>query len=220
MMSNYDIHEKLYVEARAKGWHGWGGNERIANIGQFLDALFRDKMVPKRGDVLELGCGEGVVGRLLTEKGYHVTGLDISHTAIAWAQEKAAAANLDIQYAQTDLSKPNTLPTDKYDLIVDGNCFHCIISADRKQFLQNAYRALKDGGTFFISSLCSKGQADEMIERDGKPYRWVPSVANMIAEVEQAGFVVRNHKVYGREKYDHITLHLNLANNYPINNEG
>jgi 2-polyprenyl-3-methyl-5-hydroxy-6-metoxy-1,4-benzoquinol methylase len=78
MKADYLVHDRLYREARAEGWDGWGGNERIAYGSIWIEQLLSYDEVPKMGEVLELGCGEGHYSRLLAEKGYQVTGVDIS----------------------------------------------------------------------------------------------------------------------------------------------
>ena len=81
MKTDYSVHERKYREARAKGWNGWGGDERMAQEHVWIKRLFSYK-IPQTGQVLELGCGEGHYARLLAEKGYRVIGVDISPTAI------------------------------------------------------------------------------------------------------------------------------------------
>ena len=56
------------------------------------------------GEVLELGCGEGHIARLLAGKGYRVTGVDISPTAIQWAKEKTLDTGLHVEYLEIYLS--------------------------------------------------------------------------------------------------------------------
>jgi 2-polyprenyl-3-methyl-5-hydroxy-6-metoxy-1,4-benzoquinol methylase len=82
MKADYLVHDRLYQEARAKGWDGWGGNDRLAYEHQWIEHLFAYGEIPKTGEVLELGCGEGHLARLLAEKGYSVLGVDISPTAL------------------------------------------------------------------------------------------------------------------------------------------
>ncbi|MEM7534266.1 MAG: class I SAM-dependent methyltransferase [Chloroflexota bacterium] len=158
MNADYLVHDRKFQEARANGWDGWGGNVRIAHGHIWMERLFSVKQIPTSGHILELGCGEGNYTRRLAQRGYHVTGVDISQTAIDWAKEKLADTPeyVDkITYLVHDLTQPNILPNQSFDLVVDGNCLHCIIGADRRVFLQNVYRLLVDGGIFFISTICS-----------------------------------------------------------------
>src|SRR5215210_8039061 len=127
MKPDYLVHDKQYQEARNKGWGGWGGNDRIAYEQSWVELLFAYKEIPKTGEVLELGCGEGHISRLIALNGYRVLGVDISPTAIQCANEKTLGMSLNVEYLELDLTKPNVLPGETFDLIVDGNCLHCII---------------------------------------------------------------------------------------------
>ena len=210
MRTNYLVHERQYQEARAKGWSGWGGDARMALEHILIGRLFSYPNVPQSGRALELGCGEGHYCRILAERGYTVTGVDISDSAIAWAKEKTAPTGLSITYHQADLSQPGILPNGNFDLIVDGNCFHCIIGQDRQAFLANVHRLLSDDGVFFISSKCIDSGDDEIIEFEGKPYRYVPSQDTMRNELEAAGFEIKQFEFHfeaGRP-HNHSTVHL------------
>ncbi|MCA9954496.1 MAG: class I SAM-dependent methyltransferase, partial [Anaerolineales bacterium] len=124
MTPNYLIHEEKYQQARAKGWPGWGGPERMARENIWLERLFSYPAVPEQGKVLELGCGEGHYARLLAQKGYVVTGVDVSPTAVTWAIEKTQQTGEFITYLVADLTEPGLLSGETFDLIVDGNCLH------------------------------------------------------------------------------------------------
>ncbi|CAE6903671.1 cyclopropane-fatty-acyl-phospholipid synthase [Vibrio sp. B1FLJ16] len=130
MKPNYHVHESMYVEARQAGWEGWGGNERMSKaviVERFLDLCDR----PKQGKLLELGCGEGHHCRAFQKLGFEVTGIDISPTAIAWAKEKAKATGIEGKYYTADLTVESFQLPERYDVVIDGNCLHCIIGADR-----------------------------------------------------------------------------------------
>ncbi|MCA9836624.1 MAG: class I SAM-dependent methyltransferase [Trueperaceae bacterium] len=208
MSVDYLIHDELYKESRAKGWSGWGGNERMAREHILPERLFSFRDVPRAGSSLELGCGEGHYSRILAKKGYQVTGVDVSQTAIDWAKEKTRETAYEIDFLVCDLSKPQVLLNQSFDLVVDGNCLHCIIGKDREIFLNNVHRVLKESGIFFISSLCSSSGVDEIIERNGQPYRTVLSYESLLAELETSGFEVKKSIFYQGDKTSHCTAHV------------
>ena len=207
LTSSYQIHDRIYADIRAKGWPGWGGADRISKANILIGRLFAHPAVPQSGAVLDLGCGEGNYTRILYEKGYEVTGVDVSENAIAWAQEKSFQLGDSINYFVQDLSQPNALQGLSFDLIVDGNCFHCIIGEDRMTFLENVYASLHGGGIFFVSSMCSKNDKDEIREAFGQPYRHLRPVKSMFAEFDTVGFEILEHQIYERESFNHITIH-------------
>lgn len=201
--ADYHIHDDLYKEALSIGWPGWGGPERIAKGGLLIDRLRSYPGVPCRGKVLDVGCGEGNISRRLEALGFEVSGVDISDTAIRWAKEKSST----ITYFQADLSKPKSLPSHCYHVVVDSNCYHCILGEDRIEFLRNIHGAMKQGGIFFVSSLCSKSEETNIIKRNGLPYRYVSSESNLIHELSATGFIPLVVNRYEGDVYDHITLH-------------
>ena len=207
MNPDYKIYDSLYIEARSKGWTGWGGNARMERTGELVSRLFSDKSVPTAGKLLELGCGEGAHSRLLAHKGYEVTGIDISETAIQWAKEKSANQSDRIKYITADLTIANLAFADAYDVVVDGNCLHCVIGLDRQTFLNNVSSALAHRGIFFVSSLCSKTAVNESILQNGIPYRHIATVENLILELEASGFDIVKTVVHERQRYNHVNIH-------------
>ncbi|CAM3662160.1 bifunctional 3-demethylubiquinone-9 3-methyltransferase/ 2-octaprenyl-6-hydroxy phenol methylase [Vibrio aerogenes CECT 7868] len=203
---DYFVHDDLYKQAREAGWEGWGGHQRMANAA-LVDRFFGLSGIPQQGKLLELGCGEGHHCRLFAQHGYEVSGVDISPTAIAWANEKAAETGCHGQFLVADLTNPCLKLPERYNIVIDGNCLHCIIGADRAVFLMQVFHALETRGIFFVSSLCSKDNNNYQTDRDGLPYRHVASAENLQAELKQAGFRVIKTRLYEREKFNHITVH-------------
>jgi len=77
----YD-YDAEYRRLRAAGLQGWAGSQRernVARMAETLDRLERETFPRPPATVLELGCGNGV---------------DISATAIAWAEQQFAEAAL------------------------------------------------------------------------------------------------------------------------------
>lgn len=207
-LPNYSIYDQLYQEARAQGWLGWSDNERIKRLGDLIPRLQAYEHLPKHGKVLELGCGEGSLSRLLASLGYIVTGIDISETAITWAKEKSSDFNID--YRCLDLTTPNLVLPYKYDIIIDGNCLHCIIDCDRQVFFSNIKQVLAPNGILFISSLCSQTNKNEITTKDGYAYRHIPTPENIILELEYNHFEVLKVVVLEREHYNHINIHARI----------
>ncbi|MBT3067509.1 class I SAM-dependent methyltransferase [Rhodoferax sp. U11-2br] len=202
MHGNYLIYDALYEEARQHGWHGWGGNSRIASGPEQVQRILQKPYVPHNGRVLELGCGEGHLCRLLAARGFDVIGVDVSKVAIDWAREKLS--EFPVQYIHADLSQPGVLEGKTFDLIVDGNCLHCILGADRVVFLNNVYRLLSHDGIFFVSSLCARDAESVTTQREGQAYRFVPSVEYLLQELDQAQLAVVEWDVQERDGFHHI----------------
>jgi len=93
----YD-YDAEYRRLRAAGLPGWAGSQRernVARMAETLDRLERKTFPRPPARVLELGCGNGMSSALwMAQKGYEVHGVDISATAIAWAEQQFAEAAL------------------------------------------------------------------------------------------------------------------------------
>ncbi len=101
-------------------------------------------------NVLDLGCGTGSMSILLKQKGYDITGLDISEEMLAEAANKTYEAGLKIDYICQDMvalevAKP-------YDAVISlCDCMNYITEdAELKKVFKNCYKALKPGGLFIF----------------------------------------------------------------------
>lgn len=205
MKTNYPIHDSIYVQAREAKLAGWGGNERLANA-SLVDRFMALKGIPVQGKLLELGCGEGHHCRAFAQLGYEVSGIDISATAIEWAKEKATETGIPSTFLVADLTDVSQQLPERYNVVIDGNCLHCIIGDDRLVFLAKVYEALKANGVFFVSSLCCKEASNHIIEKDGYAYRHVAAAQSLIEELQQAGFIISATTRYQRDTHDHLTI--------------
>jgi 2-polyprenyl-3-methyl-5-hydroxy-6-metoxy-1,4-benzoquinol methylase len=212
--SRQALYNQLYQDAQDQGWQGWGGDERIAKGPEQVAQILSKAFVSKAGRVLELGCGEGHLCRLLAAQGYDVTGVDISAVAIAWAQAKQAEHLPAIRFLQADISQPELLSTESgtepFDLIVDGNCLHCILPPQRQMFLANVFRLLSEQGIFFVSSLCSQTET-QILNQEGLPYRYILSPDLLELELIEAGFKILESELCQRTDFDHLRLFCSKA---------
>jgi SAM-dependent methyltransferase len=119
----------------------WSGrvNARLAEV--------VEPMTP--GRALDLGCGEGADALWLAERGWHVTAVDISQTALDRAAADAAARNLagSIDFQRHDLTQ--SFPDGVFDL-VSAQFLHSTVSMDRAQLLRRAAGVVATGGTLLI----------------------------------------------------------------------
>lgn len=161
MEISLEKHEVVYQKLKSKGYNGWGGdnyNNRMASWDEYLDILF-DRIDLAGNHVLEMGCGAGDISLKMQKKGFKVTGIDISPTAIDWAIEKNEGLESQPEFLTASVSNPKILDGREFDLIVDGNCLHCLFEDERVGFYDNVLRLLKRDGYFYVSSaiLCEKG---------------------------------------------------------------
>lgn len=151
----------------------------------------------------------------MARRGYVAHGIDLSAEAAAWARERAIEAGLSVVFMQGDVC---AMPLDdrSFDLVIDGNCLHCIIGDDRTRCLSEVSRVLRSGGTFVVSTMCGEPRSTEARERfdrptgvlleRGRPYRTLKPREEIEAEVRQAGLRIMDSRVSVNPWWDHLTL--------------
>lgn len=94
---------------------------------------------------LDVCCGEGYYSRLLKERGYLVTGVDISKKMIKIAKEKSG----DIDYHCSDAANMPFLKDNTFGLVICS--MGLIDTPDLEGTLKEIQRVMKKGGCFIMS---------------------------------------------------------------------
>lgn len=98
-------------------------------------------------DILDVGCGGGLVCEPMARLGANVTGADADSTAIEVAKEHAAQNGLDITYENKPAEKIET----KFDVVLALEIIEHV--SDPASFVQNCAALCKDGGLVIFSTL-------------------------------------------------------------------
>lgn len=125
-----------------------------------LDALFHF-LVPPPAKIIEFGCGVGWLSLFLAQRGYRVTGVDISPDAIAAANRQRDARGLTTAEFRT-ADYEDSVPADDYDYALFYDSLHH--AEDEQLAVQRAYEALKPGGAL-IAFETSAGHADTAVSK-------------------------------------------------------
>ncbi len=215
MKPDYTIHELKYREARARGDVAWGGEmaqTRIENWSRTIEFLMGHPSFPKHGSLLEIGCGAGNLTLMMAERGFQISGVDISPTAIAWAQERAREQGKAARFYSGNVTDLSAFGSGEFNVVMDGNCLHCIIGEDRKLVLGEVFRVLKPGGVFFVSTNCGPvidanvdyDPAAKCILENGVPYRSMGESDAVLSELKAAGFTVRWSELNPSASWTHL----------------
>ncbi len=107
----------------------------------FLDEGIRNILIP--------GIGYGRNAKIFLENGIHVTGIEISKTAIELARTQNRL-NIPIYHGSV-----NEMPFDQelYDGIFCHALIHLLNSRERKKFIRDCYKQLKPEGCMLFSTI-------------------------------------------------------------------
>ncbi len=139
--------------------------EVFKNYSQYYDLLYQDKdysaesefihsLIQKFANnaktILDLGCGTGKHDILLSEKGYDVTGVDLSETMLQVANKSAKSAESNNEFILGDVRTINL--NKKYDVII--SLFHVAnyqnTNEDILNYFATAEKHLNKGGLFIF----------------------------------------------------------------------
>jgi SAM-dependent methyltransferase len=209
-----------YDRLRAEGHEGWGGSKfptRLDGWRKELESWRASSCLPRCGRVLELGCGNGAVTSLFALPGYEVAGVDVSESAVEWARQSFQERGLSAEFYCDDLTQGLGRFDDRaFNLVVDGNCLHCVLGEDRPRTLATIRRILADDGVFLLSSMCGPPRSPEAVaefdpqstclRREGRPYRYLPPAQSLVEEVIVAGFNPVSWRVQTNQWWDHMWM--------------
>lgn len=100
--------------------------------------------------ILDAGCGQGYLSRLLAKRGALVTGVEPADAWYRYALDREETEQLGITYQQADLSSW-TSPNEAFDYVIANMVFMDI--PDFQPALHNCVQALKHGGGLIFSLL-------------------------------------------------------------------
>lgn len=127
--------------------------------------------------VLDAGCGNGYLSRLLSKKGAEVVGIDISRRAIEMAKGMEDRVKMGIEYYVGSVSNLSLFEDSGFDIVVSNIVLPGIQDIDAA--INEFYRVLRAGGKLVISLLhpCFstpkvRGWIRKPIDSD-KPEDWI-----------------------------------------------
>jgi len=138
--NNSPIGDWDHIYSELNGYPPWesGEEEKILKI-------LIDEGLIKKGLTLDIGCGIGTDLIYLKKKGFEVTGIDISTSALEKAKGRKEDLNL---CAGNVLALP--FRNESFDFISDRGCFHHIEKHLRGVYSQEVFRVMKKGGNFLL----------------------------------------------------------------------
>ncbi|GAA0422555.1 class I SAM-dependent methyltransferase [Virgibacillus salarius] len=150
--------QSMGTEEAIKRWDNFAENYSENHTEQgdlhkeiFLNpALFSLMGNVKNKKVLDAGCGEGYLSRILSKRGAAVTAVDYSPTMIEIAKERTPK-ELNVHYSHGNCEDLHQLEDKSFDFIVSNMVIQDL--ADHEKAFRTMYRLLADKGIFIFSIL-------------------------------------------------------------------
>ncbi|CAM5373939.1 transferase [Streptomyces narbonensis] len=125
------------------------------------------------GAVLDAGCGTGEDALHLAGKGYVVTGLDLSPTAISLARDKAGERGLQAVFEVADALELAGYEG-RFDTAIDSGLAHTFEGDRLRSYAAALHRACRPGAVVHILSISDRGSA-EMQARLAEAIEGIPA---------------------------------------------
>jgi 2-polyprenyl-6-hydroxyphenyl methylase / 3-demethylubiquinone-9 3-methyltransferase len=132
-------------------WNKRGPYKLIHNLTPLRLDYIQQHLDIKNSNILDIGCGGGILAEELTDRGANVTGLDASKKTIQIAKDHAKEKNFNVNYLNTSLEDHIKKNNQKYDAIV---CFELIEHVpDQLKLIQDISSICKKGTKVFLSTI-------------------------------------------------------------------
>ena len=134
---------------------------RVADIKRlnFIIEVLRQKL-PTGAEVLDVGCGNGVISRSLGAQGFNVRGVDVSDKAIAKAKSLNTLPNVRFEVVSAE------------QLVAEGNRYYAVICSevlehlhDPSVLLQTLKESLHPDGILIVTVPNGKGPREVLVTK-------------------------------------------------------
>lgn len=153
------------------------------------------------GTVLDLGCGNGALSKVMHDKGYDVTGIDASKELLDIAKKNYP----DIQFIEADAT--NFSLKEPVDIVFSNAVFHWINREYQQDMLKCVYEVLKENGQFVFefggygNNQLIHRALGEIFSKHKYTYEmpfYFPTISEYATLLENAGFRVTYATLFDR----------------------
>ena len=151
-MANVDKQEVKKFSDIAEEWWDEDGDFKPLHIINPLRANYiKDKMELLDKDILDVGCGGGLLSEALHDFGANVTGIDAAGPGIQVAKIHAKENNKNISYFEKTAEELNKKNSESFDIIT---CLEVLEHVpDPKELVNTCINLLKPKGFLFLSTI-------------------------------------------------------------------
>ncbi|MDO3385029.1 bifunctional 2-polyprenyl-6-hydroxyphenol methylase/3-demethylubiquinol 3-O-methyltransferase UbiG [Gilvimarinus sp. SDUM040013] len=149
---NFDQDELDKFERLADSWWDSSGEFKPLHQMNPVRANFIDERSPVANmNILDVGCGGGILCEALAQRGAIVTGIDLGDAPLQVAKTHARSSELDIQYTKISAEELALKQPKQFDIVT---CLEMLEHVPDPESIVNACSTLvKPGGHVYFSTL-------------------------------------------------------------------
>jgi ubiquinone/menaquinone biosynthesis C-methylase UbiE len=152
--STVDWEKDIYAKGRQI--NKWPFSDLVSTIMRITAGQVRSGIA-----ALEIGCGTGNNIWFLASEGFDTYGIDMSKTAIDYAQKRMQSLGLEAELRVGDISKL-PWPDSKIDIVIDRGALTQNSYGSIKEILNEVLRVLKQDGMIISSTLLGSNHPDRV----------------------------------------------------------
>lgn len=185
-----EVYDDLAADWGSRSTDSWG-----------LDYLNKFAELAKREGaekILDMGCGAGIQSKILCEKGFEMTGIDLSPKMIEVAKKRLPKANFVVGDITDMPFKANS-----FDAIFAKDCIFHMPKKLVPKLLNSVNRLIEDKGYFYASFKKGEGEKEKTQIKYGKKIRRFIVYFNeeeILNLLKKAGFEIIQHETWKRIK--------------------
>lgn len=222
--ANVDLNEVAKFDALASSWWDLEGQSKpLHDLNPIRLAYIAERTTLKDANVIDVGCGGGILSEALAKSEAHVTGIDMGEMPLNIAKLHALEEGLTIYYQQSTAEEMAAQHKEQYDVVT---CLEMLEHVPDPASIISACAALvKPGGDVFFSTLNRHPKAYllavlgaeyimKMLPKGTHDYKRFIRPAELSAWSRQAGLKVKD--VTGMN-YNPLTRQFSLGNDVKVN---
>ena len=151
-MDNLDLSEKgKFEEIAATWWDPDGPMKPLHALNPARLQYVVERSDVRDKDVLDVGCGGGILSESLAGKGGHVTGIDVAAKVLNVARLHLHESGLDVDYREITAEKMAVEHPESFDVVT---CMEMLEHVpDPVSVVRSVSELLRPGGDVFFSTL-------------------------------------------------------------------
>ena len=223
-VENIDKAEIAKFEAMASKW--WDPNSEFRPLHDInpLRLNYIDEIASLSGkDVLDVGCGGGILSESMALRGANVTGIDMGEAPLSVAKIHQKQSGIEVNYLHSTAERMAETHPDTYDIVT---CLEMLEHVpDPSSVISACQKMVKPGGHVFFSTINRSPKSYlfaiigaeyvlQLLPKGTHDYKKLIKPSELSAWSRAAGLTVKNVKGM---TYNPLTKKYKLGNNVDVN---